>query len=203
MDNEGQHIAEHPTGDGKELRSVGGDGKELRSVAGIGEIQTPPTPSRCYQCMKCSTGCPVSGEMDLLPHQVIHLAALGMEDRALRSKTIWICAGCYTCAVRCPNDIDITSVMDELRGRAVAEGVECPLPEARVFHENFLRDMRRRGRVHEMRMMGEYNLRLRKPFQNADTGRKMFFKGRLRLLPPRAVRGFRRWIKGRGRGQHG
>jgi len=175
----------------------------------ISNPQTPypiphtPTPSLCYQCAKCSTGCPVAGEMDMLPHQVIHLLSLGMEERALRTKTIWICAGCYTCAVRCPNDIDVTDVMGALRGRAVAEGIACPLPEALVFHRNFLRDVGRRGRVHEMRMMGEYNLRIGQPLNNADVGRKMFFKGRLRLFPPRAVRGFRRWMKGLWKGQHG
>jgi heterodisulfide reductase subunit C2 len=157
--------------------------------------QTKENPSLCYQCAKCSTGCPVSDEMDMLPHQIIHLMSLGMEDRALRAKTIWMCAGCYTCAVRCPNDIDITSVMDDLRERAIAEGLPCPLPETLAFHKTFLRDVARRGRVHELRMMGEYNLRTKRPFHNADLGPKMFFKGRLHLLPPRAVEGFKRWMK--------
>ena len=152
-------------------------------------------PSLCYQCAKCSTGCPVSDEMDLLPHQVIHLLSLGMDDRALRSKTIWMCAGCYTCAVRCPNDINITSVMDDLRESAVAQGIPCPMPETLVFHKTFLREIGRRGRVHELRMMGEFNLRTKRPFHNASLGPKMFLKGRLHLLPPRAVKGFKRWMK--------
>ena len=61
-------------------------------------------PSFCYQCAKCSAGCPVAEEMDLLPHQVIHAVALGEEAEVLDAETMWICAGCYTCAVRCPND---------------------------------------------------------------------------------------------------
>jgi heterodisulfide reductase subunit C len=133
--------------------------------------------------------------MDLLPHQIIHLVALDMKDRALRANTIWMCAGCYTCAVRCPNDIDITAVMDELRSEAIAQGIECPEPGVLIFHRNFLRDLSRRGRIHELRMMGEYNLRTGQPFHNAELGRRMFFKGRLHLLPPKSVRGFKRWLR--------
>jgi heterodisulfide reductase subunit C2 len=98
-------------------------------------------PSLCYQCAKCSTGCPVSSEMDLLPHQIIHLLGLGQRDRALAAKTLWMCAGCYSCAVRCPNDIDITSVMDDLRSEAAARGLPCPNPEVLEFHRNFLKDL--------------------------------------------------------------
>lgn len=152
-------------------------------------------PSLCYQCAKCSTGCPVSEEMDLLPHQIIHLLSLGMDERALRAKTIWMCAGCFTCAVRCPNDIDITGVMDGLREKAVAEGIPCPVPEALTFHKTFVQAIARRGRVHELEMMGAFNLRTKRPFHNASLGPKMFFKGRLHLLPPRAVRGFKRWMR--------
>ena len=152
-------------------------------------------PSLCYQCGKCSAGCPVADEMDLLPHQVIHLASLGMEERTLRSATIWICAGCYTCAVRCPNDINVTAVMDDLREKAIAAKVKCPRPEVLKFHQAFLADVARRGRVHELRMMGEYNLRMRNPFKNAMLGPKMFLRGRLHLLPPKGVKGFRRWVR--------
>ncbi len=134
--------------------------------------------------------------MDLLPHQVIHLMGLGKLERVLRCKTIWLCAGCYTCAVRCPNDIDVTAVMGELRSQALEQGIPCPFPDAMTFHKSFLRDIGRRGRIHEIRMMGEYNLGRGKPFENASLGPKMFLKGRLHLLPPKAVRGFKRWMKG-------
>lgn len=158
-------------------------------------IELKENPSLCYQCAKCSTGCPIADEMDLLPHQVIHLLSLGMRDRALRANTPWFCAGCYTCAVRCPNDIDITSVMDDLRREVIERGLECPRPEVLVFHRNFLQDVSRRGRVHEMRMMGEYNLRMRTPFKNALLAPRMFLKGRLHLFPSRPVKGFRRWVR--------
>lgn len=157
-------------------------------------IETREKTELCYQCAKCSSGCPVASEMDLLPHQVIHLAALGMEERALSSATIWICAGCYACATRCPNDINVTAVMDELREQAIAQNIPCPRPEILKFHQTFLKDLARRGRIHELRMMGEYNLAIGKPLNNAALAPKMFLKGRLHLLPPRALRGFKNWM---------
>jgi heterodisulfide reductase subunit C len=152
--------------------------------------------SLCYQCSRCSAGCPLAEEMDLLPHQVIHLLALGEEDDVLRSNTMWMCAGCYTCATRCPNDIDITTIMDEARAKAIQKGIKCPNPDVLTFHKCFIRDIGRRGRIHEMRMMAENNIRKGKPFADADLGRKMFFKGRLKILPPKSLRGFKRWMKG-------
>lgn len=152
-------------------------------------------PALCYQCGKCSAGCPVAEEMDMLPHQVMHAVSLGMKDRVLRTNTIWMCAGCYTCAVRCPNDIDVTTVMDGLRNEAVEQGLPCPKPEVLQFHKAFVGDIARRGRVHELRMMGEYNLRTKRPFHNASLGPKMFLKGRLKLLPPKSLRGFKRWLR--------
>jgi len=151
-------------------------------------------PSLCFQCSKCSAGCPLAKEMDILPHQLIHMLSLGMEDEVLKSKTIWLCAGCFTCAVRCPNDINITSIMDKMRSKAFKAGIPCPEPEILTFHRNFIGDFARRGRVHEMRMMAEYNLRIMKPFQNAMLAPVMFLKGRLHLLPPRSIKGFKKWM---------
>lgn len=68
----------------------------------------------CYQCGACSSGCPLSKEMDLLPSKVIRLVQLGRDD-PLSSRTIWVCSTCFECEVRCPRGIDIASVMEALR----------------------------------------------------------------------------------------
>ena len=68
----------------------------------------------CHKCGKCSAGCPIGVIMDIRPHQVIE--RIQAEDwSVLESKTIWLCASCFQCAVRCPKDVDLTKVMEALR----------------------------------------------------------------------------------------
>lgn len=68
----------------------------------------------CFQCGACSSGCPMTQEMDYLPSKVIRMVQLGLEE-ALESKTIWVCTTCFNCEVRCPRGIDIANVMEALR----------------------------------------------------------------------------------------
>ena len=69
----------------------------------------------CYQCGKCSAGCPNVCEMDLLPNQIIRYAQLGLKDELLESKSIWVCASCMTCDVRCPKGINVAEVLEAIR----------------------------------------------------------------------------------------
>ena len=69
----------------------------------------------CYQCGKCSAGCPAISEMDILPNQIIRFAQLGLKDELLQSKSIWICASCLTCNARCPKGINIAEVIEAIR----------------------------------------------------------------------------------------
>jgi heterodisulfide reductase subunit C len=68
----------------------------------------------CYQCGKCSAGCPFVEGMDKLPNQVIRLIQLGDED-VLNCNAIWLCSSCFTCATRCPKGVDLSKVMEALR----------------------------------------------------------------------------------------
>jgi heterodisulfide reductase subunit C len=69
----------------------------------------------CYQCGKCSAGCPNVCEMDILPNQIIRYAQLGLKDELLGSKSIWACASCMTCDVRCPKGINVAEVLEAIR----------------------------------------------------------------------------------------
>jgi heterodisulfide reductase subunit C len=70
---------------------------------------------KCYQCGKCSAGCPFSFAMDNLPNQLVRLAQLGLEEEVANSKTVWLCASCYTCYVRCPKGVDLSKIMEAIR----------------------------------------------------------------------------------------
>lgn len=69
----------------------------------------------CYQCGKCSAGCPVVSKMDILPNQIIRFSQLGLSEDLLQSEAIWVCASCMTCNVRCPKGINIAEVIEVLR----------------------------------------------------------------------------------------
>lgn len=76
----------------------------------------------CYQCGKCTAGCPLASAMDLMPNQILRLLQLGEHERVLQSRTIWQCASCLTCAARCPKDVDPARVMEALRTLLMRRG---------------------------------------------------------------------------------
>lgn len=69
----------------------------------------------CYQCGKCSAGCPMAFAMDILPNQIIRLVQLGMEEDVAGAETLRLCASCITCAARCPRGVDLSRVMEAVR----------------------------------------------------------------------------------------
>jgi len=79
----------------------------------------------CYQCGRCSAGCPVASEMDILPNQVIRLVQMGLADDVLHSKTLFLCASCFTCQSRCPKGIDMARVMEAVRHLLDPKGTDA------------------------------------------------------------------------------
>lgn len=142
----------------------------------------------CYQCGKCSAGCPIAADMELPPNQVMRLLQLGLLDDALRSRTIWLCASCETCTTRCPREVDLAAVMDALRNLALREGVRSPERVVPFFNRIFLSLVKRYGRVYEMELIGRFNTRTFNFFKDVMKAPKLFFKGRLKLWPSFAGR---------------
>ena len=137
----------------------------------------------CFQCKKCTVGCPVADEMDITPTQIIHAVRLGQRDIVLNSKTIWLCASCETCTTRCPQEVDIARVMDACRIIARREGRKINVPGVWAFHKSVLENLRIFGRLYELGMIGALKLRTLKFTQDMGLGIKMFLKGKLNLMP--------------------
>ena len=140
----------------------------------------------CFQCHKCSTGCPIGPDMDLLSSQIMRLVHLGEEDALLESGSIWLCASCEACSTRCPMGIDIAAVMDTLRMMAVERKAAVPDAHGQQFNRSFLGSVRRNGRVFELGMLAAYKLRCLDLLSDVDKFPKMLAKGKISLLPKRS-----------------
>ncbi|MCW4043962.1 MAG: 4Fe-4S dicluster domain-containing protein [Candidatus Bathyarchaeota archaeon] len=78
---------------------------------------------RCFQCGTCTSDCPVARYSDTYrPRQIIRMAQLGLRNRVLNSDTLWLCAACFTCTDRCPQDVEVASVIRVLRNLAAEKG---------------------------------------------------------------------------------
>lgn len=137
----------------------------------------------CYQCRKCSAGCPMSWAMDYTPAQLIHAIRLGLSDRVLNSKTMWMCSSCQTCTTRCPQDVDIAKIMDTCKIMAVKQGIKSPVPRVHKFNKAALLNIKMFGRMYELGLIGDLKMRTFEFFKDVGLGIKMFLKGKLKIFP--------------------
>lgn len=115
---------------------------------------------QCIQCGACSGSCPMSIYMDYTPRKLIALAREGFKDEVLKSYTIWLCASCYTCTVKCPVEISLTDLMYTLRERATAEGLYPQRFPTPVYAQEFTEIVSGRGRSTESLLVVKANLHL-------------------------------------------
>lgn len=143
----------------------------------------------CYQCGKCTAGCPVAEHMDLRPSVIMRMLQTGDTDglqKILGSESIWLCLSCETCYARCPVELDIPKVIDYLREKSFLERKVHPRARKLIaFHEAFLHSIGRNGRLHEMGLILEYKLHSGNWFQDIRLAPEMFRKGKLHLFPER------------------
>ena len=141
----------------------------------------------CWHCQSCAGGCPFVRAMDYPPNQVIRFVQLGQQKQALESSGIWICVGCNTCSIQCPNAIDIPAVNDSLRQMAMEQKVVVAEPNILHFHQAVLQSIERYGRTHKLEVMLRYKLKKHDWFADMAVGLKMFAKRKLELLPSRST----------------
>ena len=69
----------------------------------------------CYQCQKCSVGCPTAHAMTYQPAQIMRAVQFGFQEMLLQDASIWRCLTCETCGTFCPNDLHPREVIEALR----------------------------------------------------------------------------------------
>lgn len=136
----------------------------------------------CYQCGKCTAGCPAAFAMDYPPRQVIRLLQLGLVEEALNADSVWICASCETCSSRCPRGVDIAAMMDAVRREALLQNRVTDKKVA-AFNRAFLGGVKRFGRTYEAGLLLQYNTATGQYLKDAELGLPMFLKGKVSILP--------------------
>jgi heterodisulfide reductase subunit C2 len=152
------------------------------------ELHTGVKSARCYQCGKCSAGCPMAQEMDYTPSMAMRILQVEEDDtdlQLLKSESIWLCLTCEMCISRCPMNVDIPKVMDYLREEALAKGIQNPKSNKNIinFHQSFMDMVRNTGRSFELGLVVDYKLRSLNLFQDISLVPGMLKKGKLPLLP--------------------
>lgn len=139
----------------------------------------------CYQCGKCTAGCPAGAFMDSPPARIMRLVQAGYIEEALKSEALWFCVGCMTCTARCPQNMDIAATMDALRSLALEKGLVSESKSKKLvtaFHVSFLKNVRKHGRLEELSLVNSYKLRTRSFLQDASSGVKMIKSGKINPL---------------------
>ncbi|NTU93533.1 MAG: 4Fe-4S dicluster domain-containing protein [Chlorobiaceae bacterium] len=139
----------------------------------------------CYQCGKCTAGCPAGGFMDNPPARIMRLVQANHVGEAMQSDALWYCVGCMTCTSRCPQNLDIAGTMDALREMSLKSGKSSADRSQKLvaaFHSSFLNTVRKTGRLQELALVNSYKLRTRTFLQDAGSGMKMIKQGKIHPL---------------------
>jgi heterodisulfide reductase subunit C len=142
---------------------------------------------QCIQCGTCSASCPTSYAMDYTPREIIAAFRAGLLEKVLRSNTIWLCASCYYCTVRCPSGIKLTDIIYELKRLGIDFGLVQEGATAPILSKAFVSLVDRYGRLHESTLLMKVLLKTRPlaTLRLIPRGLRLFARGRLSLVPHR------------------
>jgi heterodisulfide reductase subunit C len=139
----------------------------------------------CIQCGTCTGSCPVSYIMDITPRQTVALFRAGRLEDILHSRTIWLCASCYACRVRCPSGILVTDLLYALKRLAMDKKIYPDKFPVYALSQAFISNIYKYGRNYELGLGIKYFLRTNPMalVKNAGFGMKMMAKGRMAITP--------------------
>ena len=138
----------------------------------------------CYQCRKCSSGCPVAKYTAMPPSEIVRRLQFGAGNELLDSELIWVCLSCETCYARCPMGINVSAAIDALRALALETGAQKPRGDMPLFNRMFLGTVQTFGRAYDLSMIMAYKIRTRNFRQDTEKMPAMLRKRKLALLPP-------------------
>ncbi len=141
----------------------------------------------CIQCGMCTGSCPTAMRWDYPPRQAIAMVRAGLREELLSSNSMWFCASCYTCTVRCPRDIKPTDIMHALEVLAIRGGLSTKRSRTPIMYKCFVDSAKGNGRVYELGMMLKLFLKTN-PFaalKLAPVGLGLLLHRRLPLKPSR------------------
>lgn len=156
---------------------------EIRSLSALVKNISGNDPAHCYQCGKCSAGCPMASEMDLKTHEIIRRLQIDSGDILFSSDSIWLCLTCETCTTRCPNEFDPAAVIDALREIALRQLPASVPRRIAAFHMAFLDQIRKHGRIFEFGLAASFKLRSGALFADIESVPAMLGRGKLAFKP--------------------
>ncbi|MDR1383432.1 MAG: 4Fe-4S dicluster domain-containing protein [Planctomycetaceae bacterium] len=113
----------------------------------------------CYQCGKCSAGCPMADQMDVIPSGIMRLVQIGEVEKAAKTSAVWQCLACQTCSTRCPKSVLVADVLDSLKQIAVEKNIVHPKARrTAIFQKTFINTVRRNGRLNELELTGFFKI---------------------------------------------
>lgn len=140
---------------------------------------------QCLQCGTCTASCPSSEAMDYSPREIIAMLRAGKLEEVMKSNTVWLCASCYMCAVRCPASIPFTDIMYELKRLGIARGIRPKDAANTAMARAFVASVKRHGRSAEPELLLDYYLHTCpwRAFSQIPLAFQLLKRGRLHLRP--------------------
>lgn len=139
----------------------------------------------CYQCGRCTSTCIAAFAFDIPPHRLMHLLQLGDFEKVLVSATAQLCVDCMACSLRCPAQIDVALIIETAKNVADEKGLKDTEMPMRIFRREFLKNVRRHGRLHEPSLMTWINLKTGRPLNGLGLAGMIMRKKKIHFVPPR------------------